>query len=254
MKVRILGCSGGIGKGLRTTSLLIDDDILIDAGTGVGDLTIEEMVRIRHIFLSHSHLDHINSIPLLVDSIFDFIDQPLIIHGLEQTLSVLRKHVFNWDIWPDFAQLPHPEKPVMAYEAFVPGDVVALGDRKLEAIAVNHIVPGVGYRVECPSGSFAFSGDTTTNDSLWEALNKHDSLDFLMVEAAFENANLKLSQLARHYCPQLLAVDLAKLRHKADIYLTHFNPGKEDTIFEECQQAMPELDLKRLSGGEVFDI
>lgn len=254
MKVRILGCSGGIGKGLRTTSLLIDDDVLIDAGTGVGDLTIEEMTRIRHIFLSHSHLDHINSIPLLVDSIFDFIDQPLVIHGLEETLSVLKNHVFNWDIWPDFAQLPHPEKPVMSYETFTPGDVVTLGDRKFEAIAVNHIVPCVGFRAESPTGSFAFSGDTTTNDNLWDVLNKHASLDFLMVEAAFENANLELSRLARHYCPQLLAADLAKLKHKPAIYLTHFNPGKEDTIFSECQQAMPDLGLKRLVGGEVFDV
>ena len=35
MRLRVLGCSGGIGgRHLRTTSFLADSDILIDAGTG----------------------------------------------------------------------------------------------------------------------------------------------------------------------------------------------------------------------------
>ena len=59
MQIRILGCSGGVSANLRTTSLLVDGDVLIDAGTGVGDLSLEEMSRIQHVFLTHSHLDHI---------------------------------------------------------------------------------------------------------------------------------------------------------------------------------------------------
>ena len=39
MKLRVLGCSGGIGPGLRTTALMIDNDVLIDCGSGVGDHT-----------------------------------------------------------------------------------------------------------------------------------------------------------------------------------------------------------------------
>jgi len=254
MRVRVLGCSGGIGRGLRTTSLLIDDDVLIDAGTGVGELTLEEMTRIRHIFLTHSHLDHITSIPLLVDSIFDHIKEPLVIHGQAATLEVLRKHVFNWEIWPDFAQLPHPDRPVMRYAAFAPGEVHTLEGRSFQTIPVNHIVPAVAYRVESASGAFAFSGDTTTNDTFWEALNAHSRLDLLMVETAFENANLELSKLAKHYCPSLLAADLVKLKHRPEIYLTHFNPGREDTIFAECQAALPELELRRLADGDAFQV
>ena len=52
MQIRVLGCSGSIAAGSRTTSFLLDDDVLIDAGTGVGDLTLEEMVRIDHILVS----------------------------------------------------------------------------------------------------------------------------------------------------------------------------------------------------------
>ncbi len=106
MQIRILGCSGGISGELRTTSLLVDDDILIDAGTGVGDMTLAEMAGIRHIFVTHSHLDHIAGIPLMVDSIFSQISEPVVIHASAATIAALRNHIFNWTIWPDFTVLP----------------------------------------------------------------------------------------------------------------------------------------------------
>jgi 3',5'-cyclic-nucleotide phosphodiesterase len=63
MQLRILGCSGGIGGANRTTSFLINDSILIDAGTGVGDLSFSALTRIEHVFITHSHLDHIACLP-----------------------------------------------------------------------------------------------------------------------------------------------------------------------------------------------
>lgn len=254
MKVRILGCSGGISAGLRSTSLLIDDDILIDAGTGLGDLTLEEMGRIRHIFVTHSHLDHVCFLPLLIDTIFDMVVEPVIIHGQESTLQALQGYIFNWVVWPDFAELPRPDAPVLRYRAMQPGDTWENKGRRFEMIKVNHIVPAVGYRVEDDNGSFAFSGDTCTNDSFWEALNAHSSLDILIVEAAFANHNLELSKLAKHYCPSLLAEDMLKLQHKPDVYITHRKPGEEERILRECRELMPDQKLQGLSGGEVFTL
>ena len=43
--------------------------MLVDAGTGVGDLTLDELARIDHILISHSHLDHVLAIGLLADSV-----------------------------------------------------------------------------------------------------------------------------------------------------------------------------------------
>jgi len=254
MEIRVLGCSGGVGAGLRTTTLLIDEDVLIDAGTGVGDLSLEAMARLRHIFLTHSHLDHIASIPLLVDSIFERIEQPIVIHGQEATLRALREHIFNNVIWPDFARLPHPERPVIVYETMAPGEVYTLGERRLEMIPVNHVVPGVGYRISGPGGVFAFSGDTTTNDSFWAALNAHDRLDVLVVEAAFANADEQLCRASGHYCPRMLAEDLKKLEHDPRIYITHNKPGEEDEIFTECQADIASRTVRRLSGGKVFKL
>ncbi|HEY9148876.1 MAG TPA: MBL fold metallo-hydrolase, partial [Gammaproteobacteria bacterium] len=117
MELRVLGCSGGIGGDKRrTTSFLLGEDVLIDAGSGVADLELEQMEKIRHIFLTHSHLDHIHMIPLLLDTVFDRLEQPVVIHGLPQTLKALQTHIFNDIIWPDFATLPNADFPVMVYE------------------------------------------------------------------------------------------------------------------------------------------
>jgi len=256
MKLRILGCSGGIGKGLRTTSLLVDDDILIDAGSGVGDLTLDEMAKIRHVFLSHSHLDHVAFLPLLVDSIFERIDDPIVIHGLPETLKGIKEHLFNWVIWPDFASLPTVEKPVMRYEEIDAGQMYQLDGRIIEPIAVNHIVPTVGFRLEAVSGaSFAFTGDTTTNDTFWAALNAHARLDVLLLEVAFTNRHEVLSQMARHYCSKTLVEDLVKLKHNPAIHLTHHKPDEDDVIFDEVLAAVAShRNIKQLKNNLTFQL
>lgn len=254
MKLRVLGCSGGIGAGLRTTSLKVDHDIMIDAGSGLGDLSLEELSHIKHIFLTHSHLDHIAFIPFLVDSIFERIQESVVIHAQAETIQALKAHIFNWVIWPDFSELPSKQKPVLRFQEMSPGDVVSLEGRQVEMIQVNHVVPAVGYRVQDANGSFAFTGDTHTNDSFWDALNKHHSLDLLISEVSFTNRQSQLANIAKHYCPATLGADLAKLRHRPDIYLTHLKPGEEVSILAECRASIPQLSLKSLTGGEEFQL
>lgn len=254
MELKVLGCSGGVGGHLRTTTLLIDDDVLIDAGTGLGDLSLQSMSRIRHVFLTHSHLDHITSIPFLVDTMFDITKEPLIVHGLAATIDALKTHIFNNIIWPDFSRLPNLANPVMQYQVMKPGEVVNLNNRKIEMIEVNHIVPGVGYRVESATGAFAFSGDTTINDTLWAALNEHDKLDLLIVESAFANKDVTLCRLSGHYCAELLGPDLTKLNHKPEVYISHNKPGAEGQIFSECQKAITTHTIHPLSSGHNFTV
>ncbi len=115
MRIRVLGCSGGIGGSLRTTAFLVDDDILVDAGTGVGDLPLESLAKIDHIFVSHSHLDHVTSIPFLVDTVCWMRGSPIVVYGIKDTLDILRAHLFNWKVWPDFTQIPDGDNPFMVY-------------------------------------------------------------------------------------------------------------------------------------------
>jgi ribonuclease BN (tRNA processing enzyme) len=254
MRLNVLGCSGGIGAGLRTTSFLVDDEILIDAGTGVGDLSLTAMGNIKHVFVTHSHLDHIASIPKIVDTLFSDLCEPLPIYAQPDTIRALQSHIFNWTIWPDFAVLPCKEHPVMKYVPMKPGQPVTIGSKTLEMIRVNHVVPGVAYYVSTESGSFCFSGDTTTNDNLWQRLNEKDRLDVLLVECGFANRDRELAGLAKHYCPELLAADLRKLKHRPKVGISHLKPGEEDLIFEECKAAVDGLELFRVRGGDTLEV
>ncbi|MEJ2275418.1 MAG: MBL fold metallo-hydrolase, partial [Woeseiaceae bacterium] len=145
MRIRVLGCSGGIGGGARTSALLVDDDVLIDAGTGIGDLELSSLDPIRHVFLTHAHLDHIAGLPMLADHVFDpEVAVPLTVYARVETLQAVQDHLFNDVIWPDFAKLPTPDRPMLRYQLCNPGDTVTIGDRDFHAVDVRHSVPSLG--------------------------------------------------------------------------------------------------------------
>jgi len=254
VKLRVLGCSGGVAEGLRTTSLLINDSILIDAGTGVGDLTLEEMAKIEHVFITHSHIDHVGFLPLLVDSMFSNITTPITVYSQAVTIQAIKDHIFNWIIWPDFSQLPRPDKSVLQFQAMAPDETLLLDEVLFQMIEVSHTVPAVAYRIEHGGKSIAFSGDTSSNDTLWDRLNAYPDLDILIVESAFSNDQYDLALLSRHYTPSLLAQDLNKLRHNPDIYITHLKPGDEKKITEELEKITPKRAFKILRNDTVFTL
>ena len=254
MKLRILGCSGGIGGDLRTTSMLLDQDVLIDAGTGVGDLSIDELSRIDHVFVTHSHLDHVASIPFMVDSVGWMRDKPITVHAIEPTLEILRQHLFNWKLWPDFTQIPDTQKPFLRYEPVVLGRTVDLNGRKLTPLPANHVVPAVGYRVDSGRASLVFTGDTTTNDPFWVEVNKIENLRYLIIETAFCNRERELAIASKHLCPSMLAEELAKLKRKADIYITHLKPGEIELTMQEISECAGGHNPRKLENNQLFEL
>jgi ribonuclease BN (tRNA processing enzyme) len=253
MKLRVLGCSGGIGGNLRTTSLLLDHDILIDAGTGVGDLSLAEMCAINHVFVTHSHLDHITCLPLLVDTVGFMRDQPLVIHATDETQDILRNHVFNWQVWPDFTEIPSLHQPILRYERVALGETVEVDGRKITPLPANHIVPAIGYRIDSGKASLVFSGDTTTCDELWEAVNQIKNLEYLIVETAFSNAEKELAVVSKHLCPTLLNEELRKLKLNPRIYITHLKPGEVELTMQEISECVQHFTPKMLQNGQVFE-
>ncbi|HEY0268936.1 MAG TPA: 3',5'-cyclic-nucleotide phosphodiesterase [Methyloradius sp.] len=254
MQVKILGCSGGIGDSLRTTSILIDQDILIDAGTGVGDLTIDELLLIDHIFVTHSHLDHIVSIPFLMDTVMGLRAHPVVVHATAETIKVLKEHIFNWKVWPDFNVIPSAENAFLQYSEIKLGEVTTLGKRNITAIPANHVVPAVGYHLDSGHNSLVFTGDTTTCDKLWQHVNAIENLKYLIIETAFSNGEIELAKISKHLCPSLLFDELNKLKRTAEIYITHLKPGEGEIIMQEIEQGKHELKPKALQNQHVFQL
>lgn len=255
MKVRILGCSGGIGgKSLRTTSILVDHDILVDAGTGVADLSIAELAQIDHVFLTHSHLDHIACLPLLIDTVGDMRQKPLIVHATDATLEILRNHIFNWAVWPDFSEVPDEENPFLRYESLRVGKTVELDGRKFTPLPANHTVPAVGYQLDSGTASLVFSGDTGPCPELWRTVNKIRNLKYLIIETAFSNREKQLARISLHLCPEMLAEELANLQREAEIYITHLKPGQSELMMEEILDAVAERKPRMLQNNMEFEL
>jgi ribonuclease BN (tRNA processing enzyme) len=254
MRLKMLGCSGGISAGNRTTCYGVGDHVLLDCGTGVGALRRDEMCAVRHVFLTHTHVDHVLGLPLLLDTVFDCVRRPLVVHGQPETIKALKEHILNWTIWPDFAELPNSNDPVLAYEPMEPGDEVVVEGHTVTMIPVSHVVPTAAYVVSKEGRTFCFSGDTGPNDTLWEGLNALDRLDLLLIECAFPNSHAELCRLAKHYCPRMLAEDLAKLRHRPRVVITHMKPGGEETTWRECQEEIEGFDLVRARQDETYQV
>ena len=253
-KLKILGCSGGIGGKLqRTTSMLLDHDILIDAGTGVGDLSVTELAAIDHVFVTHSHLDHIACLPLMIDTVGDRRNKPLVVHATKAVLTILRNHIFNWAVWPDFSEIPTAEAPFMRFETIEVGQPVEVAGRTITALPVEHTVPAVGYRIDSGEGSLVFSGDTGLCTNFWRAVNQIENLRYLIVECAFSNREERLARLSKHYCPSLLAKDLLKLQRSCEILITHLKPGQIELTMEEIAEGLSNFNPSMLQNNQVIE-
>ena len=238
MKLRVLGCSGTIAKQCRTTSFLVDSDLLIDAGTGVGDLTLEEMAAIDHVFLSHSHLDHILSLPLMVDAIAARRTVPLQVHALQETINALRTHIFNWVIWPDFSVIPSAQNPFLTFHPFAVGETIQIGKKRVEVLPAVHSVPAVGFAVagDAKSKYWVFTGDTERNPALWQRINQLP-VAMLVIETSFSNKESALAQRSLHLSPDTVTSELQCIAPECNypIYITHTKPAETACIMEEVK-------------------
>lgn len=263
MKVRVLGCSGAIAKGCRTTSFLIDSDVLMDAGTGVGDLSLDEMRTIDYVFLTHSHLDHVAALPLMVDAIACTRRTPIQVYALPGTLEALRAHIFNNVIWPDFSRIPTPQNPLISFHEIQTGQILHIRGRTIEVLPAVHTVPAAGYAVSAGRGCWVFTGDTERNPALWARINQLD-VAMLVIETAFSNREKDLARRSLHLSPSVLAdeLDYIDSKSKFPIYITHTKPAETAQIMEEIQtfDIPPALgtevihDIRGLLAGQEFEL
>lgn len=260
-RLQVLGCSGSIAAGSRTTAFLLDDSVLIDAGTGVGDLALDAMARIDDILVSHSHLDHVLAIPLLADSVMKlrFAQPhrgPIRVHALQETLDALRAHLFNGLLWPDFTSIPSAARPILTLVPFAVGDTLSFGagphQRRVKVLPAAHTVPACGFAVETPAGWWVYSGDTGANPALWAAL-KGKRIAHLIIETAFGDDERWLADLSGHLAPSSLAAELAQLDGSVPVHITHPKPGEVAAVVAQIRAIDTAHRVEPLVKGLVFE-
>ncbi|MCM2253600.1 MAG: 3',5'-cyclic-nucleotide phosphodiesterase, partial [Ramlibacter sp.] len=233
-----------------------------DAGTGVGDLTLDEMGCVRHVLLTHAHLDHVAALPLMVDAIASRLVRPIQVYALAGTIAALKSHLFNDVIWPDFSSLPTPAAPFVDFHEIQVGQTLRIGGKRVEVLPAVHTVPAVGYAVSAGGRSWIFTGDTERNPAFWKRVNELD-VAALVIETAFSGRERELAQRSLHLSPQALADELDCIaRGKSfPIYITHTKPAETELIMSEIRKFNPTRtsepvahDIRWLRAGQELEI
>ena len=254
MNLQILGCAGGIGGRERfTTCLRVDDDILLDAGTGITSLDIAELVAIEHIFITHGHLDHVAGLALLVDAVRGKKAGAVTVHATDEVIAMLKEFLFNWALWPDFTTIPSIDEPTMRWAPMAAGSTIEIGGRKITSHPVNHTAGSSAYWVREQDAGFLFTGDMSSTPALWATLGNEKALSKVIVDCSFANAESDVAELSMHFCPQTLINEVKNMPDTVEFLIYHLKPGQEDLIMHELTSTGGGRGFRALKCGECFE-
>jgi cAMP phosphodiesterase len=254
MKVKILGCSGSETIGHMPPGFLVNDVMMLDAGTITAALSIDAQSKITDILISHTHLDHIKSLLFLADNIIGRIKKPVNIRAIPKVIDAIRKHLMNDLIWPDFTRIPTPKNPVLTYKPMPMGKTVNVAGLRVKAIPMNHPVPAAGFLVSDGKSSFLYSADTGPNEGLWKEAAKAKNLNAIIVDTSFPNSLEMIADASGHFTPRQLHDDLigAKLDHDLPIYIYHIKPVHKNKVLSELR-ALGRKNVKILQEGKTYN-
>jgi ribonuclease BN (tRNA processing enzyme) len=253
MKLKVIGSSGGESPGHNLPAFLIDKHILLDAGTIGAFLKESSQWKIRHILITHAHLDHIKGIPFLADNLVTKNrEHSVTIISMQSVLTALKKNLLNNRIWPDFTIISAASRPVLLLKAIAPEKPLKICRYTITAYKVNHSVPAVGYIIEDPKGKrLLYTGDTGPTDALWKA-SQH--IDCAIIEVSFPNKMKHMAMKTGHLTPELLLREVKKMEFRPKkIFITHPKPLYLKEIKHEIK-GLPLKNVTFLKDGRTYTI
>jgi ribonuclease BN (tRNA processing enzyme) len=236
LAIRALGPYGGSAPGYRLTTFLVDGESALDAGSLTEALPLSAQRRIRRVFLTHAHFDHIASLPFLMENLYGQ-ETPLEILAPAPVLATIARDVLNDRVWPDFTKLPSRSRPTVKLTRLSEGKPFRAGRVTFTPFAVRHVVPTYGYIVAKPGRSVLFSGDTEPTDLLWDAAGRARNLKAIFLELSFSDSQLAVAQASRHMTPSLVRAELSKAPPRVPVFLYHMKPPSLARIRREVEAA-----------------
>jgi ribonuclease BN (tRNA processing enzyme) len=237
---------GAAGPLQYLSSCLVNDAIALDAGCLGFHATPQEQARVRDIFLSHTHMDHLASLPAFLENAYGGPGDSVTVHASAVTLDSLQRDLFNGRVWPDFVALAPGGRPFVRLAPFEAGQTLERAGVRVTAVALNHVVPTVGYLLADEGGSVAFVSDTGPTEEVWRLANGRPDLRAVFVEAAFPNRHQARADASGHLTPATLAGELAKLRRPARLVVIHIKPRYRAEVVQELRA----LNVPGLEVGE----
>lgn len=233
MEVKVIGAHGGVTKNYHATSYLIDDSLLIDAGSVAQGLDIVDQLKIDHILISHAHLDHTKDLAFICDNCFGLRDRPFEVYTHPTVRKAIKDHLFNDTIWPDFSLLPNKEKPTMRFHDVKAEEVLELGGYKVTPVHVEHPGDALGFIIENKDSAILFTQDTRATERIWEVGKQFKNLKAIFTEVSFPNHLQGVADASDHHTPKSLGEEIAKMPGQVPIYLGHLKPNYQEQLITE---------------------
>jgi cAMP phosphodiesterase len=254
MELKILGCYGGEYLHFKTTCFRIGRNILLDAGAIATGMSIDQLVDIDHVVISHSHFDHVKDLTMMADIITGLRRRSVEIHGSPAVINALERHVFNGRMWPDFTKIPSRHNPTFTMRRFTPGREFELEGISFLPVKVHHSVETTGFIVRGPGGgAFAFSSDTGPTKDFWKKVNGTEGLKFVITEVSFPDEQAELARLSGHMTPAMFAREIRKLKKPGvPVKLFHLKPAFTAEL-EKMIKSMNLPDVSLLEQGETLE-
>ncbi|MBI5049233.1 MAG: 3',5'-cyclic-nucleotide phosphodiesterase [Deltaproteobacteria bacterium] len=254
MRIKVLGCYGSEMPGYKTSGFLINDDTLLDAGTVVSVLSVEDQLKIDNIIISHTHLDHIKDIQFLADNVIGKRKRSINLISIHGVLDVLRANILNNIIWPDFTTIPSVNRPILKFLPVKEKEELNLGDVTVKPVKTTHTVEAVGYVIKDKDGAIVYTGDTCHTDRLWKTAMQEDNLKAIFAEVSFPNGMAELADVSGHLTAEGLNEELRKMNRKqVPVYVFHMKPQYLDIIEKEIA-LLKNRRMTVLRQGDVIQI
>ena len=252
MDVVLLPSSTGPDPGYQfLTTYLFDGVLAVDAGSlGFwGDLAAQ--ARVKHVVITHTHVDHTASLPVFLENVHG-LGAVVTVHGSAAVLDGLRQDVFNGRTFPDLVGRPPPdEPPFVKLSELVPGKRRKIGAHAVTAVAVNHNVPTVAVLVESADAGVLVVTDTGPSDDVWAAAAKARALKAVLLEATFPNDLQWLADKAKHLTTARFAAELAKAPAGARRLAIHFKARWREEVRKELA-ALRLPGVEEMVPGKVY--
>jgi Cft2 family RNA processing exonuclease len=249
MRLKVLGAYGAELGHRRCTSLLLDGSVLLDAGSAAQGLTVQEVRSLTACVLTHSHIDHVKSLPLLLDARIGC--QTLEVHATRETVAALRVHLFNDVLWPDLEAIPDANNPFIRFHVIDVEAPFTVDGITFTAVPVNHTVPTVGYLVKRDGGTLVVSGDTAETERIWELARAAPDVRAVILDLSFPKRLHQLGVVSKHLTTVNLEAELDKMPPGAVVYLSHLKPVFLDELLPELAEVQGRRPNVRLLEQDV---
>jgi cAMP phosphodiesterase len=239
------------GRKQFLSTFLLNGTASIDAGA-LGILgSLEEQLSIQHVFLTHSHADHVASLPIFLENTAHRRDLPIRVYGHADTVDALRCHVFNDRIWPTLARLNGGSRPLVELVILEPEQAVLVEGLTIRPVLVHHTIPTFGYLVEEDRAAVVFGADSGPTERIWDLGVATKKLRGAFLECTYPETMTEHAERTGHLTPALLAGEAAKLPSEVRVVTVHIRPAFRERVESEIG-ALHDPNIEVACGDESY--